>query len=323
MSKLKKPYTKILVILIIFALLLPTVIVTSNILPKSNAKAANVINKDDRKIAEEISNMTGVKIEEVMKLKNNSNSWNEVLNRLKNQKTNAQADKDARSTVLAQNGLDDDFFKKLTAEGFKNEEITEVKMLVERVMFELEQITASSNMTEKELPSPAVESNTKDEEDASAFSELLSKMDTKTAVYLLLKLNKDFGSNENAFDEYLLSLQIDVDLKKYVIDKDSYEKEKSEKSVGLDTSKIITLSRIEEKMLKTLHNESTNPINKGVKEAESTGVEGPSAAVNESPKLALPDVEPANPKNPTDDVMKDVNEIKNRSLNSGIIEKEK
>lgn len=310
--------------IIIFALLLPTIIVTSGILPKTNVAAANVTNKDDNKIAEEISNMTGVNIEEVLKLKNNSLTWNGVLNKLKNQKSNEQVNKDARSIVLAQNGLDDNFLKKLNSEGFKNEEITEVKMLVERVMFELEEITASSSENVKNISSTEVESDIKDEEDLSAFSELLSKMDTKTAVYLLLKLNMDFGTNENTFDEYLLSLQIDVDLGTYVIDKDSYEKEKNEKIAGLDTSKIITLAKIEERMLKNLQKDTpTNNDNKSLKEDKLSEVDGTSSIEDEPPKSPLPDVESTNPRNPSEDVMKEVNEIKDRSLNSGIMAKEK
>ncbi|EMS69244.1 hypothetical protein [Ruminiclostridium cellobioparum] len=324
MFQFKKSYTKLLIMIIIFALLLPTIIVTSGILPKTNVAAANVTNKDDNKIAEEISNMTGVNIEEVLKLKNNSLTWNEVLNKLKNQKSNEQVNKDARSIVLAQNGLDDNFLKKLNSEGFKNEEITEVKMLVERVMFELEEITASSSENVKNISSTEVESDIKDEEDLSAFSELLSKMDTKTAVYLLLKLNMDFGTNENTFDEYLLSLQIDVDLGTYVIDKDSYEKEKNEKIAGLDTSKIITLAKIEERMLKNLQKDTpTNNDNKSLKEDKLSEVDGTSSIEDEPPKSPLPDVESTNPRNPSEDVMKEVNEIKDRSLNSGIMAKEK
>jgi hypothetical protein len=324
MFQFKKSYTKLLIMIIIFALLLPTIIVTSGILPKTNVAAANVTNKDDNKIAEEISNMTGVNIEEVLKLKNNSLTWNGVLNKLKNQKSNEQVNKDARSIVLAQNGLDDNFLKKLNSEGFKNEEITEVKMLVERVMFELEEITASSSENVKNISSTEVESDIKDEEDLSAFSELLSKMDTKTAVYLLLKLNMDFGTNENTFDEYLLSLQIDVDLGTYVIDKDSYEKEKNEKIAGLDTSKIITLAKIEERMLKNLQKDTpTNNDNKSLKEDKLSEVDGTSSIEDEPPKSPLPDVESTNPRNPSEDVMKEVNEIKDRSLNSGIMAKEK
>lgn len=324
MPEFKKSYTKILIIFIIFSLLLPTIIVTSGILPKTNVEAANVTNKDDKKIAEQISNMTGVDIEEVVKLKNNSITWNEVLNKLKNQKSNEQGNKDARGIVLAQNGLDDNFLKKLNSEGFKNEEITEVKMLVERVMFELEEIAASSSENVKNIPSTEVESNKNDEADVSAFSELLSKMDTKTAVYLLLKLNKDFGTNDNTFDEYLLSLQIDVDLGTYIIDKDSYEKEKNEKIVGLDTSKIITLAKIEKRMLKNLQKDTpTNNDNKSIKDGELSIVDGTSSIADESPKLPLPDVESTNPRNPSEDVMKEVNEIKNRSLNNGIMPKEK
>jgi 3-methyladenine DNA glycosylase Tag len=324
MYNFKKPYTKILIILIIFALLLPTIILTSGILPQTNVEAANVMNKDDKKIAEEISNMTGVNIEEVFKLKNNTITWNEVLIKLKNQKTNEQGNKDARSIVSAQNGLDDNFLKKLNSEGFKNEEITEVKMLVERVIFELEEITASSSENVKNIPSTVVETNKNDEADVSAFSELLSKMDTKTAVYLLLKLNKDFGTNENTFDEYLLSLQIDVDLGTYIIDKDSYEKEKNEKSVGVDTSNIITLAKIEERMLKNLQKDTpTDNDNKSIKDGELVEVDGTSSITDESPKLPLPDVESTKPRNPSEDVIKEVNEIKDRSLNNGIMAKEK
>lgn len=42
---------------------------------------------EDKRIASEISNETGVSIEEVFQLKSYGRSWNEVLNILKNRST--------------------------------------------------------------------------------------------------------------------------------------------------------------------------------------------------------------------------------------------
>ena len=77
-------------------------------------------------------------------------------------------------------------------------------------------------------------------------------------------------------------------------------------------------------MLKILQKDTTaDKDNKSLKEDELSGAKVTSAKVDESPKLPLPDVESTTPRNPSEDVMKEVNGIKDRSLNNGIMPKEK
>lgn len=316
MLNLKKTLKIILTVIIIFALIFPTVLIASDNIPKIYAEeqktiTTNVKDMGEMQIAQEISNMTGAEIKEVLELKGISASWNEVLDKLKNHNLSVNK-QNSKYAFLAQSGLDEKFVQELNAKGYRVEEITDVKMLVERVIFQLEEITSMSPLSNR--------LNESNEEDISEFSELLNKINAETAVYLLLKLKKDFVTNENTLNEYLLSLQIDVDLAKYVMDKDSYEDEKSEKIIGIDINKIITLEKIEQKILEMLNRQkdiTTNKIMNGFNQQNATG----STTSQDTPSLPLPEIEMSNPRNPTEDVMDEVNQIKNRSLNIGLIER--
>jgi hypothetical protein len=170
-------------------------------------------------------------------------------------------DRDKRNKFLADEGLGDDYVDRLKKEGFKIKEIMEAKLLVERVMFQLHEITTEN---EKQAVSPKIEvevpgSNTnRPEDDTSFYAELAGKMDIKTAVTLMLKLRNDFGSLEKVLDEYLFSLQAGINLEDYLTDKRAYQKQRNEKSLAIDREKVITMAKIEEKMLKKAQESNTD-----------------------------------------------------------------
>lgn len=318
MTKFKQPYKKLLIAFIIFALLFPTIIITSDSLPITNVEAANDMNKDDQKIAEDISNMTGAKTEEVIKLKNEGLTWNDVLDKLKKIDYSNHNDRDTRSTVLAENGLDEDFVKKLKSESYTDGEITEAKMLVERVIFQLSEITAVQDESELQPVFPTTGMDKQDEDDISKYTELSGKIVVKTAVELMLKLKKDFGSLEGVLDEYLYTLQVDADLMKYLEGKEVYEKEKTEKEAGKDLQKLITMAKIEEKMLQRIQDDNKKSTNindsAGIENNEIPGIKDE----DRIPKSPLPEVEDTRPENPADEVMKEINDIKSSSLGMNV-----
>ncbi|ADU74112.1 hypothetical protein M972_111090 [Acetivibrio thermocellus AD2] len=68
----------------------------------------------------------------------------------------------------------------------------------------------------------------------------------------MVKLEESLGSIEKVLDEYLLSLQVDIDFDKYFTDKKSYNKLRKEKLLKMDESSIITVEEIERKYFETL-----------------------------------------------------------------------
>jgi len=293
---------------------------------------------EDKRIASEISNETGVSIEEVFLLKSNGRSWNEVLSVLKNKSNlGANSEKNNRDDLLLNSGLDEEFIAKLKKEGFSEENITEVKMLEERVAFQLQEIISGnqanqvtqeiqitqatqankynkSNQVNIEEPKVDISDSNKEINDISAYEELYKKIDIKNAVYFMLKLKEDFGSYEEVFDEYLYSLQADLDLNDYIKDKEAYTKSKDEKKLLLDEQKVITLEKIEEKSIEKIQKDNKNIENEVLAQQNDKTINTAASDSGAKDKNSLPDVpKPANegikPKNPTDEIMNEIKEI--------------
>ena len=304
---------------------------------------------EDKRIASEISNQTGVSIEEVFLLKSKGRSWNQVLSSLKNKSNlSSNSEKNDRDKFLLNSGLDEDFIAKLKKEGFSEENITEVKMLEERVVFQLKEITSGSQANQvmqgsqiistpqvnksnqASIQEPKVninastsnncnnkndsDNNNSGHNDISAYEGLSKKIDIKNAMYFMLKLKADFGSYEKAFDEYLYSLQADLDLNDYIKDKKAYLKSKEEKKLLLDEQKVITLEKIEEKAIEKIQKDnkniesemSTQKNDKSVNTAASDSVTQDKSSL---PDVPNPNSENVKPKNPTDEIMNEINEI--------------
>ncbi|HOM01676.1 MAG TPA: hypothetical protein PLH43_02465 [Acetivibrio sp.] len=97
--------------------------------------------------------------------------------------------------------------------------------------------------------------------DSAKYSELSSKISEDKAVYYLVKLENSFGSMEKVFDEYLLSLQLDIDFDKCLEDKNSYDKLREDKLSKIDESSLITVEDIENKALESLQRFNNNNNN--------------------------------------------------------------
>ena len=292
---------------------------------------------EDKRIASEISNETGASLEEIFELKENGRTWNQVLNVLKtSMKLGQSSKKSSRDALLLSSGLDEEFIKKLKKEGFKEQDINEAKLLAERVTFELQEITDNpkkqqNQVTEKDkntqnsntnigngitnntaISDFDIKGNKPDSQDIQSYEELSKKVDTQNAIYFMLKLKADIGSYEQVFDEYLLSLQLDLDLNDYIKDKKEYQKKKEEKKLVLDPQKVITLEKIEQKSLEKTQSENESeqlsPKNSGEKIPGATG----SADTKEKsplPDVPKPDTGNVKPQNPTAEVMKEIDQI--------------
>lgn len=214
---------------------------------------------DNERIAAEISNLTGVESERILELKSTGISWNEVIDILQGGSSSGRSERERRAEILARTGLGEEAVEQLKKEGFGSEEITEARMLAERVQFQLRQIAETAGPP---TPVPTAEPEAgKEQENEEMYLELSQSFLVEDAVYFILKLEEAFETKEAALNEYLLSLQLGLDLFLYFEDKEKYLKAKEEKMLGRMPGEMITAARIEEKALEAISKEA--PRNEG------------------------------------------------------------
>lgn len=275
-------------------------------LTQTNAESSNG-QSEDNKIAADISNMTGVTIEEILKLKQTGLSWNEVLGKLKNEKSSdSQNDKNKRSELLAGTGIGEDITQKLLAQGFSNEEILEAKMLAERVQFQLKEIVNDAKVTPLN-PVPEVNPDKKKDDKTSAFQKIAEQFDVDSVLYFMLVLKKDFGSLEAVLDEYLFALQIGVNLEDYILDKEKYLKTKEEKSIGITRDKVITMSVVESALLEKIQQDNQTDKDEFMIQGKGDPSSKDSKEKSLLPDVPLPTIKDVKPGNPAAEIMKEVN----------------
>ncbi len=314
MAKIISKKYKILAL--ILALVLISTSIPLTILGMENMKANNITyenaSSEDKRIASEISNETGLSIEEVFELKSYGRSWNDVLTVLRNKSTLGEnSKKNDRDDLLLNTGLDDEFIQKLKKDGFSEDDITEVKLIEERVMFQLEEITSKAQINPTESLNPLSENDKSSDIDLADYQELYEKIDIKNAIYFMLKLKDDFGGNEKVFDEYLFSLQVDMDLNDFIKDKEAYKKMKDEKKIKLGDQKVITLEKIEAKSIERAKTESKENNLSSDQNQTIDKTQNPVTAKETSPlpDVPKPDSVDVKPKNPTDEIMNEIKEI--------------
>ncbi len=304
MKNFIKKYGRYLAILMVLALLLPIIVIAQDTIKFQDVKIEKANIEAENQTASDISNMTGVKIEEILKLRKEGISWNDILEKLKGKGQNTD-DNLRRDNLLTRSGLVGDMVQKLQNEGFAEEDIKEAKLIVERIIFQLKEITEDSSI-KIESPQVDVDSINNDADDIGDYEEILAKIDIDTAVYLLLKLRSDFGSFENVLDEYITSIQLNLNFEMYIADKEEYLKQKEDKKMSMASINIITIQKIEEKMLDKLNNENLEDEDESL-----TGTNSLKPVINEKesplPDMSKPDISDIKPKNPADEIM---NEIK-------------
>lgn len=222
-------HRKILAVVIAATFIAP-VILTGTRVFGTNPTALRQAGEQELTIASSISNLTGVPSEKILDMWTEGLSWNEILEKLKGGKL-ADANREDMDRLLAAEGLGENVIDTLLDMGFDRDEITGAKLLVERVLFNLEEIIAFGDNDE--------------------YRDLKSLIDIDGAVYYMLVLQDDFGDMHNVLDEYLLALQVGLDLGMYIEDAEKYEEEKLQK-IALANNPIITCGMIEEKMLETV-----------------------------------------------------------------------
>jgi hypothetical protein len=300
-----------------FITVLTMMAASSGGLIKEDEKVVVELSRDDQKTVNDISNLTGAKVDDIVNLRVSGRSWNDILDMLKKRTGGIEQGVEDRSGLLAGVGFSKNCLNRLKAEGYKEDDITEAKMLIERVIYQLKEINGSQNEEDAGVL-PDIMGEEKRNEEISTYHELLEKIDLEVAVCLILKLNKDFGSMEKVFDEYLYCLQIGMDMQKYLADKKAYEKERQEKSAGFDLQKIITIEKIEVKMLELLQKKNEKNNMQAIPENKTNTIDDKEDATNKMDDFLtspVPEISSVKPKNPGEDLTQEVNGIRNKALN--------
>lgn len=266
-----------------------------------NVKAEQT-GSDDVKVAGDISNLTGIDVNTLLNMKNEGLSWNEILEKSKGLKIEDGNNRDDRNSTLLNQSIEEDLVDQLKEEGFREEEIIEARLLIERVLFQLNEITNGEGPISEGFGVGITE------EGLSAFKDLAENINMTECLPFLLRLKSDFGSYEKVLDEYLFCLQLDIDPSLYFEDKKAYLEDKNTKGLGKNR---ITVQSIEEKMLLKLQKENTefkdNAQNLDPMPRDITLTKG--EASNNLPDIPVPKIESVIPENPADALMNEIKEI--------------
>jgi hypothetical protein len=256
----------------------------------------------NQEIAADISNMTGVTTEQIMKLKMSGMTWNEIIETLKsNNDADLQTGKVNRGQLLMNTGLSGQTVERLVAEGFSEQEITDAKLLAERVVFQLRELVQSADSM--------INESFKDQP-LDTFKTVAEQFDLEAAVHFMLALKDEFGGYESVLDEYLSSLQLELSLETYLDDKEQYLHDKEIKRMEHIDEPTISLSEIERALLAKLQSENNS-------KREELSIVQPSEPQNTEytdaetllPDVPSPSAQDVKPRNPTQSVLEEINQI--------------
>jgi len=268
-------------------------------------------NSNEQKMAADISSSTGVDVEKILTLRKDGKSWNEILEELKG-KGGSTEDRDQMDKLLTEEALGEKDVKMLLGAGFTKEEIQQATLIAERIQFQLQEITSSNGnetiSAAKEMPETG-EVTSENSDNTAVYKELEEKLNIKNAITLMLKLKAAFGSMEQVMDEYLYSLQVDINLEDYLTDRQAYQKKKNDKNLEAGNKKIITMSDIENEMLKTIQHSNVNNDTKEVTDSGSKPSDNSGWKADDKPKSPLPEVTDVTPRDPGEDILEEIQQI--------------
>lgn len=305
MAMTGKKWPRYFAILVALVMVVETIAFTMTGYAKNDTNTAYELTDEDRTTISEISNMTGVKADELIRLRKEGRTWNQILELIKNNPGyRAEGDDAKRNDMLTRTGMDEAVLNKLKEEGFTEEQIVEAKSLVERVVFQLDEI-ASMQLVTPSVPDTTANAEVTKKADVTTYTGLAEKINLSEAVYLILKLHDGLGSIQGALDEYLCSLQLEIDLNLYLTDKEGYLLQKQQKLAEMVSREIITVAGIEEKMLDLLQN--MNKKDESIPEVKANIPSLPDQTKESPlPEVEVPAVKDIKPQNPAEAVLQEI-----------------
>lgn len=222
--------------------------------------------------AEQIANETGYDVDHILNLYGGGRDWNRVIELL----TNNKQEGGNNDINLSQSmGSNDDLISQLSELGYSESDILEAKDMVEWVGYKLDEITTLT--------------------DDEAYSELKDFYNINDGVYWVLRLKDIKQSYLAALDEYLIALQLELDLNKLLEDEVQYELDKNEKTITLGEEPITTY-HIDQKILELLSQGNKDSNEDDVQTVNSNEVTDPKEGLPETnTKIEVEDVKPVNP----------------------------
>lgn len=303
--KWKKPPRKLIVITVLLALIGELVLYSvGGVGSEGSATPLIADNSDDRRIAAELSNMSGVEAERILGMKASGKSWNDIMESLKTTDGQHGSEaKESRSLGLLGAGLGEEAVARLVALGYAQTDIAAAKLLAERAVLQINQLVEGAMSEVPTIPAPtAIRSGGLPPGEKESFeTELRSvaeQFDLETAVRLMLSLKRDFGSYESVLDEYLTALQLGLNLDEYAADKAQYEKEKQRKKMEMVGRIALTLGDIERRLLDRIREENAfgrEAYQNGAAAMAKPSSEQANSPLPEAPTSSVKDVKPVNP----------------------------
>lgn len=274
--------------------------------------------KADTAVAADISNMTGVKAEEVLRLKQTGLTWNEVLAKLRttSSDTNIQGKSDRLQTLTGES-IGEDFVNELLTLGYDRDAILEAKLLAERVQVQLGEVAENAKGTPTAPTAPSAGSpllQSAKEANTEGYLRAAGSYDVRLAVKWTLKLQGELGGLEQAMNEYLCALQLGLKLEDYEKDKEAYKQLKEQKKASLLQEEPVTAAGLEQLVIQNI--EKQNDRNRLSEPSSAAGSQNTEPAkrqdnkavpLPEAPADPVPVIKDVRPVNPTEQVM---NEIK-------------
>lgn len=247
--------------------------------------------KQDNEIAQALADISGQSKTALLKQKNETGSWNDVVSDLNNTHNTEKMSIEELERLIAE-------------EGYSEDEVSNVKLIVEQLLMSLEEIVRSTS-TLPELPNTLITNNQKNISEESNYQKIGDLFDKNLIIYLALKLKDDFGSVQAVIDEYLYCLQVDVDLRLYIADKKVYEKLIVEKSAQLVREEAITMDDISNYMIEKLQQK-----NEGIYDSKKVEIQKDDNIERDTGNI-LPSYTPEDPRpqDPTKEIMDEINKI--------------
>lgn len=255
----------------------------------------------DTQIAVELSNMTGVTVDQILEMKASGLSWNEVTRQLQADDVVSEEGREERFSLLFNSGLSEQATDELIAAGYQEEAITEAKLVAERVVFQLTELVQQT----PHVPVPqvaAIQSETSDEEEqkTEVYRQLLELFDLEEAVRLMLAWEVNVGSFRQALNEYLFMLQSGLAVEDYVQDWDRYEEQKNKRKAEQIGELWITVEMIEQDMLDAVQERNQQQETEHSSPAlSSSSLSQADQATDALPRSPVPEIRDVRPPDPT------------------------